>query len=201
MKSCILLAAIILASCGQRNENEAELDYKIANPSYAGLTRKITKESINICFNKQNNTAIHAEDAQSSILTWIDAVRPVTDIPLTKTVNIVDFNSPCDVKLYVGNYSPARTSLGSTPTVYLNYSGWYGSRNVTLHEFGHAFGLLDTYNGRGGSCQTGQPDSVMCTAKYLSLKADDVNGIRKMFQLVQSGALGSNDPETTLTLY
>ena len=201
MRYAAMIVALFFASCGARSPQESELEYKVANPGYAGLTRKVFNESISVCFNQQSSTAIHGEDAKYSILTWIDALRGATDRPLATSVNIVDFKSPCDVKLYVGSYSPARTSLGNTPSVYMNYGGWYGSRNVTLHEFGHAFGLLDTYNGRGGSCQPGQPDSVMCKAKYLDLKPDDVDGVRKMFQLVQTGAMGVSDPESVITLY
>jgi hypothetical protein len=197
----ISLLCLLSASCGARNNQDADLDYRVTQPRYAGLTRKVMKPSISVCFNEQTNTAIHGENARFSILTWIDALREVSDQPLATSVDFVDFSSPCDVKLYVGSYSPARTALGSTPSVYMNYRGWYGSRNVNLHEFGHAFGLLDTYNGRGGSCQPGQPDSVMCTAKYLALKPDDIAGIRKMFELVQSGVMGLSDPEEVVTVY
>ena len=201
MRSAMFLLMIFTVSCGEKATDESSLQYKVANPSYAGLTRKVFKDSIKVCFNAQDNTEIQAEDARYSILKWIDALRDVTDRPLAAAVTIVDFKTPCDVKLYVGNFLPARTSLGATPVVYVHYTGWYGSRNVILHEFGHAFGLLDTYRGGGGSCQPGQPDSVMCSARYLDLTTDDVNGIRRMFQLVESGAMGVRDPDEPFTLY
>jgi hypothetical protein len=110
-------------------------------------------------------------------------MRSESTVSLANEVEIVGYNSTgCDVKTLVGNYNPARTQLGTTPTVYLNSAGWYGSSTVTLHEFGHAFGLLDTYNGTGGSCQTGQPASVMCYAKYDELLDDDIKGIQSVYR-------------------
>ena len=110
-------------------------------------------------------------------------MRALSAVPLADTVDVVPYNSSgCDVYIAVGNYSPATTQLGKTPRVNLNKSGWYGSSTVTLHEFGHAFGLLDTYSGRGGSCQPGQPASVMCYAKYDELMDDDIKGIQSVYR-------------------
>jgi hypothetical protein len=84
----------------------------------------------------------------------------------------------------VGTYSPAYTNMGNVPTVRVASSGWYGSDTVILHELGHAVGLYDTYNGRGGSCQQGQPDSVMCWARYTELTEDDILGIQDVYKKV-----------------
>ena len=91
--------------------------------------------------------------------------------------------------------------MGRTPEVHINYSGWFGSKTVTLHEFGHAFGFLDTYVGSGGRCQSGQPDSVMCRASYDELKDDDVQGVQRMFEMLQQGLLGNEDPVEPLVVF
>lgn len=55
-------------------------------------------------------------------------------------------------------------------------------RHLTLHEFGHVFGLNDTYNGAGG-CVPNQPSSVMCQdAAFTVLQTDDVRGARQAFR-------------------
>jgi hypothetical protein len=182
---CILLLAPIFA-CGRTEQrNFSDVKYRLASPLNAGLTRQVKNETIRVCYSDASNSAAHRNDVEFAILEWIRPLRSQSDTPLTNAVKLVSRGQPCDVAVSVGNYSPAYTDMGNLPSVHINSSGWYGSKTVTLHEMGHAFGLLDTYNGRGGSCQTGQPESVMCRASFTALKADDELGIIKMLHLVE----------------
>lgn len=160
-------------------------DFRQAAKSLAGLSAKAKKATIRICLNDPSNSAARKELMKAVVLKWIEPMRAVSTVELTKNVEVVASNSTgCDVRVNIGNYNPAYANLGTTPTVNLNSTGWYGSSTVTLHEFGHAFGLLDTYSGRGGSCQTGQPASVMCYAKYDELLDDDIKGIQSVYRTV-----------------
>lgn len=194
MRKFLGLALLVLTGCGAPHADVSDTKYRLGSTGYAGLTRKVEQPAIRVCYSDPRNSEAHREDVKFSILEWIDALRSVASVPLAEEVQLVASNAACDVNVYVGNYSPARTSMGGKPTVYINNTGWYGSRSVTLHEFGHAFGLLDTYSGRGGSCQTGQPDSVMCRASYVELKSDDIAGLRKMYDMVSRGLMGTQDP-------
>jgi len=209
-KSNLFITALTftVVSCGQTNDNKTEsrssdednyafdpdnLDYSLpdregfdfrqAAKHLAGISAKVKKETIRVCLSDASNSEARKELLKSSILKWIEPMRSLSTVALASNVEVVPYNSTgCDVRTLVGNYNPARTQLGTTPTVYLNSTGWFGSSTVTLHEFGHAFGLLDTYNGTGGSCQTGQPASVMCYAKYDELLDDDIAGIQSIYR-------------------
>jgi len=166
-------------------EIEEGFDFRQAARSLAGLSAKVKKETIRICLNDSSNSAARKELLKTSVLKWIEPMRAISTVELTRKVEVVAYNSAgCDVRVNIGNYSPAYANLGTTPTVHLNTTGWFGSSTVTLHEFGHAFGLLDTYAGTGGSCQTGQPASVMCYAKYDELLEDDIKGIQSVYRTV-----------------
>ena len=54
---------------------------------------------------------------------------------------------------------------------------------VLVHEFGHAFGLGDTYiEGGRGACKPGQPVSRMCRSRLSEhLSHDDIRGVRNSF--------------------
>jgi hypothetical protein len=65
----------------------------------------------------------------------------------------------------------------------------YNSTYVTLiHELGHSFGLCDTYDGEfEEQCDPRhrleeRPDSVMKTSTWLTLRTDDVEGIRALVE-------------------
>ena len=166
-------------------ENQASdgLEFLKSGNSSAGIVTKIFNPEIKVCYSDYYNSQSMKDNVKSSILKWIDALRSVSSKPLASNVSINAWNSGgCDVYVSIGNYNPANTSMGKVPTVRIANGGWYGSSTVVLHEFGHAFGLLDTYNGRGGSCQPGQPSSVMCYAKFADLMADDAEGIRAVYR-------------------
>ena len=50
-------------------------------------------------------------------------------------------------------------------------------RQTILHEFGHFFGLWDTYNADASDVRAGEPASVMASVFYNKLFPDDVGGI------------------------
>ncbi len=202
--------AIITSACGSKNKSDTtqsddeknyvfdpnNLDYTLpenqasdgleflkAGNGSAGIVTKIFNPEIKVCYSDYYNSQSMKENVKSSILKWIDALRSISSKPLATNVVLNAWNSSgCDVYVTIGNYNPANTSMGKVPTVRIATSGWYGSSTVVLHEFGHAFGLLDTYSGRGGACQPGQPSSVMCYAKFADLMADDVAGIRAVYK-------------------
>lgn len=164
-------------------ENDGSFDFRQAAKSLAGLSAKVKKETIRVCLTDSTNSAARRALLKDVILKWIEPMRALSTVALASNVELVAYNTTgCDVRTVFGNYNPARTQLGTTPTVYINNSGWFGSSTVTLHEFGHAFGLLDTYTGSGGACQTGQPASVMCYAKYDQLLDDDIKGIQSVYR-------------------
>ena len=181
----------LLVACGappHAGDDTSQLDYLIGSTGVAGLSRKVKQPVVRICYTDSSNSERHKADMIDFVMQWIDALREVSTEPLAGKVELVSPNSPCDGKMTVGNISRAYTQMGSIPAVYINYSGWYGSQTVTLHEFGHAFGLLDTYAGNGGSCRSGQPNSVMCRANYPTLQDDDVAGIRAVYAALNGGS-------------
>lgn len=190
---CIFVSLIVtaLSSCGAPDDSNtgsySDLDYLIGSTGVAGLTRKVAQPVIRICYSDPSNNERHKLDTIDSVMQWVDALRDVANVALAEKVELVSPNAPCDARMTVGNIARAYTRMGSTPAVYINYSGWFGSQTVTLHEFGHAFGLLDTYAGNGGSCRTGQPNSVMCRANYPKLQADDIAGVRAVYAALNGG--------------
>src|SRR5436309_785422 len=53
-----------------------------------------------------------------------------------------------------------------------------GGIAILLHEFGHAFGLSDTYVEGVWTCAADQPEAVMCHNATPALRADDIRGVR-----------------------
>lgn len=193
--------SIYLTSCGRNVESQSTLEYKLADKAYAGLLRKVHNPSIKICMASDANSMKHRDDVAHAIEEWTSALIGYAPTPVTKKVEFLAPNDPtCDATVFVGNYSPAYTNLGNTPSVHINYSGWFGSRTVTLHEFGHAFGLLDTYAGSGGSCQSGQPSSVMCNANFDHLQTDDTAGLRKAYDHIKARNFAADDDRIPVSL-
>lgn len=191
----MIAGAIGLAACGQQHQASplAEMSYRVGSPQTAGLMKVVAQPEIKICYTDATHSEERKEFITQAVLTWVDAVRDLSLDPLTSAVKFVASNAPCDATVIVGNYEPAQTYMGAKPTVYLNYRGWYGSSNIALHEFGHAFGLLDTYSGSGGACQLGQPDSVMCWARTNYLYEDDIQGARRVYRAVQAARAAGVD--------
>ncbi len=199
----VAASAYVFASCGKPVEQDAsKLDYSVAPKAAAGLLRKVHNESIKICIGTDAASEKHKANVVHAIEEWTKALVGATDKPVTSKVEFLALNdASCDGVFRVGNYSPAFTQMGNRPVVSVatSVNTWFGSRTVTLHEFGHAFGLYDTYAGSGGSCQRNQPNSVMCRASYENLKQDDIDGLRVAYK----NALARNfaaDDDSVLTI-
>ena len=116
-----------------------------------------------------------------AVWTWL---RPLRELGGRVTACIQWVNSGQDLEVEI------RRGTGRAyyhPGYYVFPFGWRGPHIVmyegtdgwrtTLHEFGHAFGLDDTYIEGVWTCKPGQPNSVMCNTAE-ELLADDVRGIR-----------------------
>lgn len=194
--------AVMFVSCGKPDSSgDSELKYIVSGKAYAGLLRKVHNPSIKLCMGTSAAVVAHKDDVAHAITEWTNALADITTKPVTHTTEFVALNDPkCDAVVNIGNYNPANTSMGNRPVVNLAYNGWFGSRTVTLHEFGHAFGLGDTYEGRGGRCQTKQPDSVMCRASYDTLKQDDIDGIRQAYKNALARNFAADDDSVPMVI-
>ena len=194
--------SLMFVSCGKPDSGDSsDLKYIVSGKAYAGLLRKVHNPSIRLCMGTSASVVAHKDDVAHAITEWTNALTDIAAKPVTHTTEFVALNDPtCDAVVNIGNYNPANTSMGNRPVLNLAYSGWYGSRTVTLHEFGHAFGLGDTYEGRGGSCQTKQPDSVMCRASYDALKKDDIDGIRAAYKNALSRNFAADDDSVPMVI-
>lgn len=200
-KGFVVLVSLAFVGCGRPQNSDSELQYINLGKAYAGLVRKVHNPAIKICMSTSSQAVAHKDDVAHAISEWTNALVGITSQPVTTKTEFVALNDPsCDAVVNIGNYNPANTRMGNRPVVNLAYNGWYGSRTVTLHEFGHAFGLGDTYEGRGGSCQARQPDSVMCRAKYETLKKDDIDGVRAVYKSALARNFAEDDDRVPMVI-
>lgn len=196
-KSFLTICTLIfaqLAGCGKSQHADSDVDYRFLHspfpeaPEYVSpehWTRNslITKtlRPIQIGVQGRANT-ISNNDIKTMVLTWLAPLRQKST-QVTQSVNVSSNTGGVD--LIVNFTSNAGKTCGQTRTnlvpfiidLYPNdsYEGLF-------HEFGHGFGLGDTYNPRVGSgCVSGQPDSVMCSARSRTLMQDDIAGITALF--------------------
>ncbi len=184
-----LTAALALQGCGSKEQETSAVSHPhfiSFGPNVHGLTEKVKKPELRICL---AGVAAGTEwetwegNIQSVVLKWVDALRPVAQAELAKSVLVSDEKSNCDgyVKVQPGTWSNAQ--IGATPTVNMDSAGYFASYKVLLHEFGHAFALSDTYQGgQSGNCKPGQPQAVMCNTSFEDLQDDDVKGIQAVYQ-------------------
>jgi hypothetical protein len=108
-----------------------------------------------------------------------------------KVTNTIRFSCPGHIKITLSpnftgenHHLEAQCFMGAYPHIEIRKYN-YKYLQLMVHEFGHGFGLLDTYYYRtSGRCKPGQPLSVMCTNYMTELRRDDVAGINAMYDLV-----------------
>lgn len=172
------------------------MDFILIGGNYSGLMRYAKKETIRICLSGGLSQAARdawAETINDVTKKWLDSIRPLTFAKLADGATIV--TSDCYATVLVQPQNNAYTLLGTNPRIVVAPSGYFGSYNVVLHEFGHAFGLGDTYqNGQSGNCRPGQPQAVMCNTSFDHLQPDDLAGMKAVFKMVYP-----NDTPNTMT--
>jgi hypothetical protein len=157
-----------LAAC-RPSGSGSQLNYKLLGTK--ALTKYKGQSAVTICLNSQQ----HADDVKRVVSMWYLALDS------NPTVNIVDSgNCAAQVSYLNRGNGDSRTTISEDPHVMINAdSEWFSSFGVLVHEFGHAFGLNDTYAGGNGQCQAGQPaDAIMCTPSIGEPRQDDVDGVR-----------------------
>lgn len=207
-----LSALLILSACGPTSQH-ADLNYVAWSESSVrqSTIAKARESQINICFQGSVSSADFERAkvwARRAVLTWL-RVAKLIDHRVTNQVAYTCENRHLTINLRTGSgtsfASPGVTTIYTTRP----YGTW-------THEFGHALAALgDTYAGGAGSCQSGQPQSLMCWGAYgpranpdqwSTLWADDIAGLqhnyRRVFtdQLVAPDWAGSVNVESPLDL-
>ena len=108
-----------------------------------------------------------------------------------KVTNTIRFSCPGHIKISLtpnftkeDGHPDAQCHMGELPHIEIRKFN-HKYYQLMVHEFGHAFGLLDTYkNKTSGRCKPGQPLSVMCTNFMNAPQKDDVAGLYAMYDMV-----------------
>jgi hypothetical protein len=179
----------LLASCLPKNAEEGQTSnahFITLDNKTVGLVAKVKNPEINICLSGEVNDFQEWEaNIKDAVSKWVKPLQSVTGDSLAQRVNVHNGQQlricDADVVVRVNTHSNAR--VGSYPIIRMSPEGYFGSFNVLLHEFGHAFGLSDTYyNGKSGQCQPGQPQAVMCNTSFSDLQRDDIAGVETIYR-------------------
>ncbi|MFT3926383.1 MAG: FG-GAP-like repeat-containing protein [Myxococcales bacterium] len=123
------------------------------------------------------NTADYQNAAKAAIVAWVDGIRPISKASLITAANV---SFSCNNPQVTLNWDINNTDSATGQPGWIELGG-QGS-GVLLHEFGHVFGLDDTYLNNVLTCKEAHESSVMCHGSQLSaLAADDIDGIQRAF--------------------
>lgn len=165
--------------------------YKVApwGDSRWNLYTFVAERAIRVCPIREAGTTLSDEALRWNILfavfDWINSVQSSSTVPLF--VNpVFDCQDLDGVPLYdiAVILHPGNGRAWNHGTHIDLYEAEPRLYETLLHEFGHSFGMDDTYVESGG-CQPNQPPSVMCNATFTSLQTDDLRGARQAFRIVQ----------------
>ncbi len=121
------------------------------------------------------NRASHEADIREAVSEWVSAMAPVSKVALISG-DAVTFT--CNTPDYTVEYFDQAGRANATyQRIHMFRSDGY---ETLLHEFGHAFGLADTYIEDVWSCEGDQPDSLMCSGRG-TLQPDDILGIQEVY--------------------
>ena len=189
-----LMLILSLSACKTRDEQNGELKWlPFSNRlSFQG----VHNNSVGLCISRQagiqqRSMAYASEQANQALRAWLKALYEI-DPTVTTAVTITCSNQDYTVKIFTearfrshlrgdmrAFVEPNNGSIVNTPESTLDY-------NLFLHEFGHAFANLgDTYlaGAAPGRCQSGQPNSIMCSHYVFGqrLMADDLAGLKAQY--------------------
>ena len=188
-----------LTSCKPNDEqaDRSKLHFIEFGRGIFGLTKQVKRSTINVCLEGASPSTEEewTQKIQKATLTWIEPIRKLSKSTLTEKVEVVPNSSNCDATVKIFPSVHAVTYTGSKPTVHMAASGYFSNYNVLLHEFGHVFGLADTYqNGQSGNCQPGQPQAIMCNTAFKDMQADDIAGVSSVYKRAFPNDEGGEDP-------
>ena len=129
-----------------------------------------------------SNIPTRRDQVRDAIMDWVAGIEPSSDTPLMERTDIQFSCSGEHVRINWSDESGrANVEAKSGDVIVCNlFSG--DGYDVVLHEFGHIFGMGDTYVEGVWTCHPGQPDSLMCTLKTF-LAPDDIQGIQEIYAL------------------
>lgn len=163
---------LMMFSC--RNEPSESSKVKYLLTGSKGLVASADQSQVTICSNRPARNS----EIKNAVSMWYAALNKKPDIQITE----VGAAGRCAAIVNYENIEgPSNTTITDQPLVTMNEQDqWFSSFPVLLHEFGHGFGLSDTYNlssGQSGDCVAGQPkEAVMCTPPYAQPQQDDIDG-------------------------
>lgn len=145
---------------------------------------------ITICItgNAVGNLAQRQNEIRAAFNLWIAGIQQASTVALTIAPQFSCAESHWSVRYWAaqdaGNPQwPAISGGGNTEI----FPTGDHRPHVLLHEFGHLFGLADTYDEMASATAgmivcPGQPDSVMCEISQSTvLMADDIAGVRDVY--------------------
>ena len=189
-RACLLslVSAAVLAGCGQTRPTTSNTQYYVLDSAYFGVIKHVKEQTVTVCIDGMTKTEQWATWTVGSVKHWLDTVRPLSPTPVATDVQLVGSDegacraADAQVKLSPDNFR-AYTNVGARPVINVSRQD-ARSGHVILHELGHAFGLDDTYNKPDTDRQ---PDSVMKTARFDAPQADDIAGMKDLYQQAYPG--------------
>lgn len=195
---CAVAGALFLSACGAEQQPlTSNTNYLLIGAGYEGLIYRAKNESVNVCetASKGGQKSSQRERIKIGFKVWWDALE-IEEKPIT-------FDEPgkeCDITIEIRRGVHAHVYPGKRPKMVIDGpNGDMGRQRVINHEFGHAFGLDDTYAlstagakyyHEDNRCKRGQPEkSIMCNPeRYGEPQDDDIKGVRHAYRNVH----GSN---------
>lgn len=206
----ILAFLIGFVSCGPSSKQDDIIKYRFLDSPYPGYDAYVDSEAstrnslitrtlrpINVEVKGTSRNISHT-DVQNIVLTWLAPLQKISN-RVTKIVNVSEDISNPDIKVIFSKNSGATCGFTATPEVGpFTISLCPDSPPLSLlHEFGHGFGLGDTYHIGIGGCIKDQPESIMCTPGDGNLTQDDIEGISALFCLYHQDLCNKNGTATS----
>ncbi len=188
----LLFLFFIIFSCKPTNRNLSQSKFIAAESSeQAGLTHYARSENaVTICVNDPGQ---RDDEIYKAAASWFTGLGKYTgEVP--KDIRVVgneEGGNDCAAFVILKNLGgeAAHTYMQSNPQINWDSNGgtWFGTYAVLVHEFGHAFGLYDTYDQgsrMSGNCVADQPaESVMCSpGSFETPQDDDLRGACTVFK-------------------
>ncbi len=180
-----------LSSTSPGRSGQSHLTYNVLADEYGedanGLMFVIKEQSMTICVTETTDQEV-LDVVKATVLAWINPLKKVAGSRLAADVKVTTSNCDSANATVIVYSSDGRSYMqpGRHPELNI-YQDSRGYRKVMLHEFGHGFGLGDTYLESGG-CQQGQPtDTVMCMADFDDPQDDDIDGMKKIYSNLYPG--------------